>query len=262
VSRGRYIALVAIVFVGLAVGYLIWENAPRDETERATVGDAVSSFREDGGADEGGRGPLFEREPGVYRYSTQGSEYADTGLLSATHEYDGLSTITVKPAGCGVAEKWQVLGGRWAEFTSCTTERGFFELKGLIEYHEFFGRSRESKYTCTGDSASSRSSRQVGTRFSGRCESKDGDAAISRSRVASIEQVEVGGKMYDAVHTISEVRLEGDVSGSARREDWRRRSDGLLLRRETSSEAKMSGTIGADYEENYTIQLQSIDPET
>jgi hypothetical protein len=249
--------------VALAAAYLIWQNAPIDDTERATVGDAVSDFRQNGGPGEGGPGPLFDREPGVYRYSTRGSEYADTGLLSATHEYDGLSTITVKPSGCGVAEKWQVLGGRWAEFTSCPTKRGFFELKGLIEFHEFFGRSKESKYTCTGDSASSRSSRQVGTRFSGRCESKSGDAAaISRSRVASIEKVEVGGKTFDAVHTVTEVRLEGDVSGSAHREDWRRRSDGLLLRRRTSSEAKMSGTIGADYEESYTIQLQSAEPET
>lgn len=246
----------------LVAVFALWQFGPRDETSRATVGDAVSDFRQGGGAGDGGRGPLFDRESGVYRYSTRGSEYADTGLLSATHEYDGLSTITVKPSGCGVAEKWQVLGERWAEFTSCPTRSGFFELKGLVEFHEFFGRSRESKYSCTGDSASTRSSRQVGTRFSGRCEAKNGDAAISDSRVASIEKIEVGGKMYDAVHTISDVQLEGDVEGTAHREDWRRRSDGLLLRRKTSSEAKMSGTIGADYEESYTIQLQSVEPDT
>ena len=248
--------------VALAAAYLAWENAPLDRTEKATVGDAVSSFREGGGGGRDGPGPLFEREHGVYRYETRGEESADTGLLDATHEYDGISTITVKPSGCGVVERWQVLGGRWAEFTSCPAGQGFFELVGLVEYHEFFGETRESAYRCSGDSASSRSSRQVGTRFSGRCESKDGNVAISRSRVASIDEIRVGNHSFDAVHTVTDVRLEGDVSGTAHREDWRRRSDGLLLRRVNTSDAKMSGTISADYLEQYTIHLQSVNPET
>jgi hypothetical protein len=259
VSRGLTIALVvaACVVVG---AFVAWRLFPRDDTSRVSVGEAVSQFRANGGGRGGGEGPLFERKPGVYRYATRGSESADTGLISATHDYDGISTITISPKGCGVVERWQVLGGRWAEFTSCPTKGDFFELIGFVEYHEFFGESRESTYTCTGDPASKRSARQVGKTFHGRCESDEGDTAISKSLIKAVEKVDVGDRSYDAVHTTTEVKLEGHVTGTAERDDWRRRSDGLLLRRVTSSDAHMSGTIDADYTESYRIELLSVNP--
>jgi hypothetical protein len=259
VSRGRTIALVVVACVVVGA-FVAWRLFPRDDTSRVSVNDAVAQFREAGGGSGGGEGALFEREPGVYRYSTKGSESADTGLISATHDYDGISTMTISPKGCGVVERWQVLGGRWAEFTSCPTKGDFFELKGFVEYHEFFGESRESNYTCTGDPASRRSARQVGKTFHGRCQSDEGDSATSTSLVKAIEKVDVGGKSWDAVHTTTDVTLDGHVTGTATRDDWRRRSDGLLLRRVTSSDAHMSGTIDADYSESYSLQLLSVNP--
>lgn len=244
----------------LVAAFLGWRLFPRDDTTRVSVGDAVAQFRAEGGGRGGGEGALFERRPGVYRYQTRGSESADTGLISATHDYDGISTITISPKGCGVVERWQVLGGRWAEFRSCPTKGDFFELKGFVEYHEFFGESRKSTYTCTGDPASKRSARQVGKTFQGRCESDEGDSATSVSLVEAIEKVDVGGKAFDAVHTTTDVKLDGHVTGTAKRDDWRRRSDGLLLRRVTSSDAQMSGTIDADYKESYSLQLLSVEP--
>jgi hypothetical protein len=260
VSRGRTIALVLAACV-VVVAFLAWRLFPRDNTTRVSVGEAVNQFRAEGGGKGGGEGALFEREPGVYRYRTKGSESADTGLISSTHDYDGISTITITPKGCGVVERWEVLGGRWSEFTSCPTKGGdFFELVGFVEYHEFFGESRRSTYSCTGDPASKRSARQVGKTFHGHCESDEGDSATSESLVADIEKVDVGGKSFDAVHTKTHVKLEGHVSGTAERDDWRRRSDGLLLRRVSSSDAHMSGTIEADYHESYSIQLLSATP--
>jgi hypothetical protein len=264
VSRGRTIALViaACVVIG---GILVWRLFPSDDTSRVSVAEQVAEFREGGGGAGGGEGALFERKPGVYRYETRGSETADTGLLTSTHEYDGISTMTISPESCGavegVVERWQVLGGRWSEFTSCPTKGDFFELKGFIDFHEFFGDARESTYTCTGDAASKRSARQVGKTFHGRCESKDGNTATSISLVEAIEKVEVGERSFDAVHTTSDVRLTGNADGKAKREDWRRRSDGLLLRRISISDVKMSGSIDADYKESYTIDLLSVNPE-
>jgi hypothetical protein len=260
VSRGRVIALVvaAIVVVGALA---VWKLFPKDNTSRVSVNEAVAHFREEEGGAGGGKGAIFEREPGVYRYETKGSETADTGLLSATHDYDGISTITLSKKGCGVVERWQVLGGRWAEFTTCPTKGGdFFELIGFVEYHEFFGEDRASTYSCTGDPASKRSARQVGKTFRGRCRSDEGDTGTSESLVKAIEKVVVGDKKFDAVHTSTDVKLDGHVTGTAEREDWRRRSDGLLLRRVMRSDAKMSGTIDADYHESYSLQLLSVNP--
>jgi hypothetical protein len=240
--------------------FVAWRLFPRDNTTRVSVGEAVSQFRAEGGGKGGGEGALFERKPGVYRYRTSGSEKADTGLISSTHDYNGISTITISPKGCGVVERWEVLGGRWSEFTSCPTKGDYFELKGFVEYHEFFGESRRSTYSCTGDPASKRSARQVGKTFHGHCESDEGDTATSESTVEAIEKVEVGGRSYDAVHTTTDVKLNGHTTGTAKRNDWRRRSDGLLLRRVSSSDAHLSGTIDADYTENYSLQLLSVNP--
>ena len=178
------IALVvaAIVVVG-ALACL--ETLPEGRHARgsASTKPSPSSAKKKAGAG-GGKGAIFEREPGVYRYETKGSETADTGLLSATHDYDGISTITLSKKGCGVVERWQVLGGRWAEFTTCPTKGGdFFELIGFVEYHEFFGEDRASTYSCTGDPASKRSARQVGKTFHGRCRSDEGDTGTSKSLV-------------------------------------------------------------------------------
>ena len=192
-------------------------------------------------AASGGEGVLFERQPGVYRYETKGSESADTGLLSTTHDYDGISTITMSPKSCGavdgVVERWQVLGGRWAEFTTCPTKGGdFFELIGFVEYHEFFGEDRENHYTCTGDPASKRSSRQVGKTFHGRCESDEGDSGSARPWSRGSRRSTSAASPSSRPH-LHHVKLDGQVAGTAKRDDWRRRSDGLLLRRVTSSDA-------------------------
>ena len=95
------IALVvaAVVVVGALA---VWKLFPKDDTSRVSVNEAVAEFREVGGA-AGGEGVLFERQPGVYRYQTKGSESADTGLLSTTHDYDGISTITLSKRSVGTS---------------------------------------------------------------------------------------------------------------------------------------------------------------
>jgi hypothetical protein len=253
VSRGRLIALV--VPVCLLAGFFAWQNRPDDETRRATVGEAVERFRAGNASGEGPGGAAL----GVYRYRTRGEESADTGLLSATHDYDGLSTVTIDRGPCGVLERWQVLAGRWTEAEFCVPPKGS-GLREITEYHEFFGRERENGYRCRGDSPTRRELRRAGTRFSSRCVS--GEAmAVSHSRVVEIEEVRVGGMAFDAVHTTSEVDLDGNVTGSTTRNDWRRRSDGLLLRRVVETDARMDGSPDADYSERYSIELLSATPQ-
>ncbi|HYG95960.1 MAG TPA: hypothetical protein VD741_02520, partial [Solirubrobacterales bacterium] len=199
-----------------------------------------------------GSGPA----PGVYRYATRGSESVATDFLSTTHSYDGVSTITVSAGGCGEVERWEVLEERWNEAESCPRSAAG-ERWTVTEFHEFFGIAQEDAYTCRGESMQRPPFAAPSARFTSRCTSAD-SSVLNTSRIRGIATVTVGGKKYEAVHTVSSSVVSGDTTGNATSEDWRRRSDGLLLRRSVSSNALTSAGGGARYSERYTIEL--IDP--
>jgi hypothetical protein len=257
VSRRRYIALVAVAGIVAGIALLAWLNRPRDDPAKATVGDAVRSFRAGG---EGGRHEVGPGEPalGVYRYATRGSESAKTALGGTSHDYRGLSTIVLSAGRCGERERWQVLEGRWTEAESCAGPSGR-QLGTVTEFHEFFGVEQEDSFRCEGAAVPGLDDLRPGVQFSNSCES-DGSSISNSAKVAGFETVSVGGEPFPAVRVVSMSRLDGETSGTARREDWRRRSDGLLLRRTATSvaDASAAGT-DAHYSESYTIRL--LDPE-
>jgi hypothetical protein len=256
VPRRRYIVPLAVVCVaGLAV--LAWLNRPRDEPARATVDDAVRSFRAQDDGESGGEAS-GERSLGVYRYVTRGSESAESPILDTTHDYNGISTLVLSEGRCGEVERWQVLSGRWTEGESCPGPRGDRFTAGT-EFHEFFGYGQKDSFRCRGISMSGPPVERVGARFSSSCESED-SSVINASRVVGFETVTVAGEPFPAIHTESRSQLEGASTGTAHREDWRRRSDGLLLRRKVSSSADTSLGGGTHYSEQYTIELLDTQP--
>jgi len=239
--------LVLLAFLGL-VG-IGWANRPRDEPSRVTPEEAVRSFRAESGSGASGS-PLF----GVYRYSTKGSESVDLGLLATTHDYGGVSTITLSPGSCGTIERWQVLQGRWWETESCPGTKAL-ELRRVIEFHEFFGSAKEDTFRCRGATVSDPPLVRVDSRFASICSSK-GSSFVSSSRIVDLESMEVKSIRFPAVRTFSQISLEGDTVGRARIEDWRRRSDGVLLKRVVSSTAD---TGEGEYTESYELEL--LDPQ-
>ncbi len=252
-GRGRKIALLAVACL-LAVAVLAWLNRPRDEPARSTVDDAVRSFRAE--ADSATRGGEHgEPAPGVYRYATRGSESVKTAVIGTTHDYDGVSTIVLSAGRCGERERWQVLTGRWSEAEACESADGEASAK-VTEFHEFFGTGQEDSLRCRSTPVSGR----PGARFSSFCESEDFSIA-NRSRVVGVERVSVGGETFDATHVETQSVFGGENSGTSRREEWRRRSDGLLLRRSVASEADTNAGGGSHYSERYTLQLLSTKPQ-
>lgn len=255
--RRRNIALVAVAGAVVGLALLAWLNRPRDDPARATVGDAVKSFRAAGerGTHKSGSG---EPAPGVYRYATRGSESVKTPIVGTSHDYGGVSTIVLSSGRCGGMERWQVLAGRWSEAESCPGPQGD-EFRRLAEFHEFFGVQQEDSFRCQGRVLKI-SALQPGVRFSSSCES-DASSISNDARVLGFETVAVAGETFPVVHTVSHSRVEGETSGTAEREEWRRRSDGLLLRRSVSSVADSSaGGEDAHYTESYTLQLLDTEP--
>lgn len=251
----RYIVSVVLVCVA-ALAVLAWLNRPRDEPARATVDDAVRSFRaqDSGGGAGADRGV---RAFGVYRYMTQGSESVQSPISDTTHDYDGVSTIVVSAGRCGVVERWQVLEGRWTEGESCPGPDGD-RFTAVTEFHEFFGFEQEDSFRCQGI-AIPRPPLKRGVTFSSSCRS--GDSSVTNaSRVIGFETVAIAGEPFQAIQIESRSELEGEVTGTARREEWRRRSDGLLLRRSASTTTDTGLGSGTHYTENYTIELLDTQP--
>lgn len=254
-ARGRKIALLGGgALVVLAV--LAWLNRPRDEPAKATVADAVRSFRSEDDAAKRKRAGVPAL--GVYRYSTRGAESIANPILDTTHDYNGVSTIAVSAGRCGQRERWQVLNGRWSETEACIPAHSAATAT-VIEFHEFFETGQRDTFHCKGPAGAGPAALKPGARFDSSCESDDSSISTS-SRVVGVETVPVGYEDFEAIHIASRSAFEGATSGSASRDEWRRRGDGLLLKRSTESEADTSVAGGTHYSERYTIRLLSTRP--
>lgn len=254
-ARGRKIALLGGgLLVVLAV--LAWLNRPRDEPAKATVADAVRSFRAED--DPATREKAGEPALGVYRYWTRGGESVASPVFDTAHDYYGVSTIALSDGRCGQLERWQVLDGRWSEVEACLPRHG--EAAATVtEFHEFFETGQKDVFHCQGPAGTGPAALKPGARFDSSCESDDSSIATT-SRVVGVETVPVGYEEIPAIHITSRSVFDGATSGNASRDEWRRRGDGLLLKRSVESEADTSVAGGAHYSERYTIRLLSTTP--
>ena len=128
----------------------------------------------------------------------------------------------------------------------------------MRDYHEFFGFEEEEAFRCRGGSATDPGLKREGASFASSCHSDD-SAVTSLTRLIGVEQVAVAGETFAALHTVTESRIEGASTGSFRLEDWRRRSDGLLLRRSAQSNVELDTAGGTHHTEAYTLRL--LDPQ-
>jgi hypothetical protein len=258
---GRRRKVMLLVAAGLtvvaAMAVVAWLNRPSDETSKATVNDAVRSFRaeDESGKRRGGR--VDEAALGVYRYATSGSESVKGAGFGTTHDYGGVSTITISSGQCGERERWQVLVERWTETEACAGRHGRGSAR-LIQLHEFFGEEKKDSILCHGPAGPETS--QPGAHYSSACRSK-GSSISTTTHVFGSRRISVGGQGFDAVGTVSQSVLRGDTSGTSSREEWRRRSDGLLLSRWSQTEADTNEGGGSHYSERYTIRLLSTTPQ-
>jgi hypothetical protein len=259
-SRGLT-TVIAVIVVAALVGLFVYQLIPEDSVSKATVGQALTRFRQEmREARDYPKHPDAEIPPfGVYRYRTRGAESIDTAVFSTAHNYDGISTISLSPIPCGVMERWQPLVERWTEGRLCV-EPDSTHVLGVRDFHEFFERSKLVGYDCTGGHAPYASSLQPGDRWRTRCESDQGTVS-SEVEVIGLDTVRVAGRPIEAVHLRATAALVGDPDGSDVRDSWIRRSDGLLLRRVDRSAAHVDVSGGGDFEEHYEIDLVSTAPQ-
>jgi hypothetical protein len=239
---------------------LVWKLIPEDNPQRVSVQQAVRQFRADVDADATGvetRGP--RPEFGVYSYGTSGGETLEASLVSGSHDYEGVSTVALQPGECGMVERWQVLAGRWREEEGCASNSRE-NSRSLREAHEFFGTVQRDDYSCAGPATTDPANLEPGRRLTTICKSASG-SVVTRMEVTSAAPLRIDGETLHPVLVAGSSQIRGDSSGVARFEDWRRRSDGLLLRREVTSQVSSNGFGGTSYSESYRLRLLSLVPE-
>jgi hypothetical protein len=243
-----------------AIVFAVWHFLPRDPVSHVSQSQAVRLFDRHmrGHADaEPAGGPWPQL--GVYRYDTQGWEAVDVGPLDGTHDYDGESTVTLWPGRCGVVERWQVLVTRWSEAEACRDQRGG-RMTTLHEFREFYGVAQEDRFTCDGRFSLSASNGRPGQILRAACTSAAA-SVLHEMEVVGVTRMNVAGETVEAVHLNGMSAAHGKSSGSVMVEEWRRRADGLLLRRRVRGSFSTDSHGGTEYKESYLISLNSMRPE-
>jgi len=254
-SRAGFIALAAGVVGGIAVAVVAaWFFLLRDVAEPTSVGEAVTTFREEEETAPLGPSPVPE---GVYVYETEGFEKTDA-LTGVTHRYPRRSTITVTKDECGVKMRWNVLEGRSTTWTYCIGPDGW-EVASQDERHTFFGRTERTTYTCSGTPFRPTGDK-AGTTFGVSCSTGSADEAGS-GRVVGREALRVGGSPVETVHLRKTTSFTGQIRGTASHRFWLVRRTGVPVSVVMVSKTTNDSAVGdVHYEEVVTLRLVSLRP--
>lgn len=250
------VALVA----GAGVAYVI----SRDTTTPVEVADAVGRFREEGGTSVGSSTSAPEGRPvpaaGVYVYATEGTERVDL-LGGATHDYPAETTLTIAHIECGLRQRWSPIVERWDEEELCATAAGL-ERHTLHTHHQFFGFDDDQDFACEPGYVTFPVDPAPGDSWTTDCQA--GDTHLTGTgEVVGFEVREVAGRSVDTVHVRIEETASGADTGPSSDDYWLRRSDGLLIARESSVQTSSDSPVGtAAYEEHFVLRLTSVTPRT
>lgn len=244
----------AVAACGALAIVAAWFFLLRDIAEPTSVGDAVTSFREDTERAPTGPSPVPE---GVYVYATTGFEKTDA-LTGVTHRYPTRSTITVTKDECGVRMRWDVLEGRSTTWTYCLEPAGWF-VESQDERHTFFRRTERTTYTCT-DTPLRPAGDRPGTAFVVSCTTGSAEER-GTGRVVGRETLRVGGEKVATVHVRKSTSFTGGIRGTARHDFWLARRTGVPVRIAMVSKTTNDSAVGdVHYEEDVTLALRSSRP--
>jgi hypothetical protein len=239
---------------GLVLAVGAWFFFLRDTATPASVGEAVTSFRQDTKQTPAGRSPV---PLGVYVYRTEGYEKTDA-LTGVTHHYPDTSTITVTRTPCGVQMRWAVLQGRSTTWTFCIGAKGWVVTK-QDERHTFFHVTQATTYDCSDVLFLPRGDKP-GRRVSATCTTSSATEHEVQWVVAR-EHVRVEARRVPAVHIRQQIRLTGGSRGASLYDIWLARATGVPVRLRMVSKTTNDSPVGdVHYEEVVTLRLVSLTP--
>jgi len=205
--------------------------------------------------------------PGVYTYSTTGSESASApGLPSSSYGYPVTSSMTVFAASCGQDWRWQPLNSRYEDLVVCRSSDGALDLHSRFDLDEFYGVKDSRLFSCTSGSSWLPESPREGDAISGVCANSGNknSGAVSvkyTGEIVGIDTLHVGGVGVAAVHINVNEKFTGDTVGSGSWSVWLDANDGMILKETRTETSKSQSVVGwVPTTETVTLTLSSLTP--
>ena len=254
--RRRWPFVVGAVFAVLAGVAITAVIILRESTTPVDVEQAVSDFRSGGGTVERIASAL--PDPGVYTYSTSGRESVDA-LDGRHHDYPAVTTITVRPEGCGVKFTWRPLVERFDDTVLCPDPSGVV-LPRYRSHHEFFGMDDDREFICEPGSFWYPAATEPGSTWTVRCASDDVDV-LRTGTITGLSDVEVGGETIEVLTFELHDEISGASVGTNERVVTVVPGNGLLVELAASVDVRSGSAIGdVHYLELYRLRLTSLTP--
>jgi len=196
--------------------------------------------------------------PGIYRYETTGHESVDA-LGGTSHGYPRETTISVTPDGCGVLLRWDLLAQRRDEWRLCAATDGIdLEPTGL-QYHEFFGQADSEDVVCDREIVLVPATDRPSEPATLDC-TLASDPWVPTWAVLGREQRTVEGSPVQVVHVRMTVE-DDDEYFEHTTIDWYLDLHGLPIEASGTKTSRSPSPIGPVlYEEQFSLQIQSLDP--
>jgi hypothetical protein len=256
VRRKPLIWLAATGAVVLAVLLLFRSWLVRDDTAPVSVGKVVQEYHGERAATT--TLPAGARIPkaGVYSFATNGFEHADL-LGGSQHDYPKVTTITIRPVGCGFEQTWTALDKRAEAWTYCAQPDALRTTR-FVDLHSFYGRTDDRTYTCTGGAIPLTAGAAPATITCAR----DGVTRVDHVKAIGDEKLDVGGTSVATVHVRTATRMSGSTNGTSTYDSWLERSTGLPIRITADVDNASDTPIGTKvhYTERYDLKLTSLEP--
>ncbi len=261
--RWPWIAAGSVVVVAVAGGVFFWLTT-RDEVTDVSVDSAVSRF-DDGDGSSGttvvGVGGLTLPAPGVYTYTTSGSESVDA-LGGTTHTYPASTALTVKASGCGVTVTWEPLEHRTETWTACLTDDGV-TVASYGSEHEFFQNDNTTAMTCPTPYVLLPADATTAAHPDAVTCTGDGLSDAVSVSVGAPAKVTVGGTDVEGVTVTITSTTTGSTTGTSTRSLVLDPTTGLPLTWHDDTTNTSTTPIGAvHYKEEFTLTLTSLTPQT
>jgi hypothetical protein len=271
--RRRIAILSAIVLgsialiIGIAVGVMLFLT--RNTASPYGVGQALQQFKllQKRGSDEVAKTPAHLPAPGVYMYSTTGSESASApGLPSNGSDYPTTSAMTVFAGGCGQDWRWQPLSNRYEDLAVCRSGNGAIVLRSRFDTEEFYGVTDKRTFDCASGSLWLPATPAKGETLSGTCtnagnKNSGGISIAYRGEVVGTGDLVIGGVSVPAIHVALGETMTGDTVGTGSVSLWIDGQNGLILRESRTETTRSDSAVGwVPSTEVMSLALESLKP--